>query len=51
MATPVDSESVALVGGAAFPVALVVALAAALALGGVAVLAGPSAVTAFRRRT
>ena len=51
MATPVDSESVALVGGAEFPVALVVALAAALALGGVAVLAGPSAVTAFRRRT
>jgi len=51
MATPVDSESVALVGGAEFPVALVVALAAALALGGVAVLAGPSAVTALRRRT
>lgn len=51
VATPVDTASVALVGGAAFPVALVLALAVALAAGGVAVLAGPSALAAFRRRT
>jgi hypothetical protein len=49
-ATPVDSQSVALVGGAAFPVALVFMLAGALALGGIGVLAGPSALAAFRRK-
>lgn len=49
-ATPVESQSVALVAGAAFPVALMLAIAAALGLGGVAVLAGPGAFAAVRQR-
>jgi hypothetical protein len=48
--TPVDSESVAMVDGGAFPVALVFGIAFALALGGVGVLAGPGLIVAFRRR-
>jgi hypothetical protein len=51
VATPVDFQSVGLVGGGAFPVAVVLVLAGLLALGGVAVLAGPSALAARRRRT
>jgi hypothetical protein len=51
VATPVDSQSVALVGGGSFPLALVVVLAGMLALAGVGVLAGPSALSALRRRT
>ncbi len=50
VATPVDSQFVALVGGAAFPVALVFSLAGALALGGIGVLAGPNALAAIRSR-
>jgi hypothetical protein len=46
----VDSQSVAFVGGAAFPVVVVFVLAGALALGGIGVLAGPSALAAIRRR-
>ena len=49
--TPVDSESVAMVEGGAFPVGFVVAVAGALAIGGIAVLAGPGAIAARRRRT
>ena len=51
VATPVGSQTVAQVEGAAFPVALVFVLAAALGMGGVGVLAGPSAIAALRRRT
>ena len=51
VATPVDSQSVALVEGSSFPVALVYGVAAALALGGIAVLAGPGVIATIRRRT
>lgn len=50
-ATPVESQWVARVGGAAFPVSAVFVVAGALALGGVGVLAGPGAIAAVRRRT
>jgi len=49
-ATPVDSESVALVGGARFPMGPVLVLAVVLALGGYVTLAAPGFVQARRRR-
>lgn len=48
--TPLDSVSVAVVGGARFPLGFVIALAIGLALGGIVMLAAPGAAAARRHR-
>lgn len=48
--TPLESVSVAVVGGARFPLGFVIALAVALAVGGIAMLSAPSLAAARRRR-
>lgn len=48
--TPLESASVAVVGGARFPLGFVIALALALAVGGIVMLSGPGFAAARRRR-
>lgn len=48
--TPLEAASVAVVGGARFPLGFVIALAVALAVGGIIMLSGPGFAAARRRR-
>lgn len=50
VSTPLESASVAVVGGARFPLGFVIALAVALAVGGIVMLSGPGFAARRRRR-